>query len=33
MHHNASLKVLVVGREVNGTVYTDNVVYEEVLVQ
>ena len=30
---DSSLKVLVVGRELNGTVYTDNVVYEEVLVQ
>ena len=30
---DSSLKVLVVGRELNGTVYTNNVVYEEVLVQ
>ena len=29
---DSSLKVLVVAREVNGVVYTDNVVYHEVLV-
>ena len=27
-----SLNVSVVGREVNGSVYTENVVHEEVLV-